>query len=38
MNGDAMIEDGIFSGDILIVDRSIKPLSGKLIVACLDGN
>ena len=37
MNGDAMIEDGIFSGDILIVDRSIKPLSGKLIVAILDG-
>jgi hypothetical protein len=29
MNGDAMIEDGIFSGDILIVDRSIKPLSGQ---------
>src|SRR5215471_16059473 len=37
MNGDAMIEDGIFSGDVLIVDRSIKPLSGKLIVAVLDG-
>src|ERR1044072_2299007 len=37
MNGDAMIEDGIFSGDILIVDRSIKPASGKVIVAILDG-
>ena len=37
MNGDAMIDDGIFSGDILIVDRSIKPLSGKVIVAVLDG-
>lgn len=37
MNGDAMIDDGIFSGDILIVDRSIKPASGKLIVAVLDG-
>jgi DNA polymerase V len=37
MNGDAMMEDGIFSGDILIVDRSIKPLSGKVIVAILDG-
>lgn len=37
MNGDAMIEDGIFSGDILMVDRSIKPASGKVIVAILDG-
>ena len=37
MNGDAMIEDGIFSGDVLIVDRSIKPASGKVIVAILDG-
>jgi DNA polymerase V len=37
MNGDAMIEDGIFSGDILIVDRSLKPVSGKVIVAVLDG-
>jgi len=37
MNGDAMIDDGIFSGDILIVDRSIKSNSGKLIVAVLDG-
>ncbi len=37
MNGDAMVEDGIFSGDILIVDRSIKPASGKIIVAILDG-
>lgn len=37
MNGDAMMEDGIFSGDILIVDRSIKPANGKVIVAVLDG-
>ncbi len=37
MNGDAMMEDGIFSGDVLIVDRSIKPQSGKVIVAILDG-
>lgn len=37
MNGEAMIEDGIFSGDILIVDRSIKATSGKIIVAILDG-
>jgi DNA polymerase V len=37
MNGDAMMEDGIFSGDVLIVDRSIKPTAGKVIVAILDG-
>ena len=37
MNGDAMTEDGIFSGDVLIVDRSIRPTSGKIIVAVLDG-
>jgi len=37
MNGDAMIEDGIFNGDVLIVDRSIKATSGKIIVAVLDG-
>lgn len=37
MNGDAMIEDGIFNGDILIVDRSIKATAGKIIVAILDG-
>jgi len=37
MNGDAMMEDGIFSGDVLIVDRSLKPSSGKIIVAVLDG-
>lgn len=37
MNGDAMIEDGIFNGDVLIVDRSLKPSNGRVIVAVLDG-
>lgn len=37
MNSDAMQGAGIFSGDILIVDRSIKPVSGKIIIAILDG-
>lgn len=37
MNGDAMIDDGIFNGDILIVDRSLKPTNGKVIVAIVDG-
>ena len=37
MNSDAMIEAGIHSGDVLIVDRSIKAVSGKIIVAVLNG-
>jgi DNA polymerase V len=37
MKGDAMINAGIFDGDILIVDRSIKLDNGKVIVAILNG-
>ncbi|NCI48766.1 translesion error-prone DNA polymerase V autoproteolytic subunit [Sediminibacterium roseum] len=37
MNSDAMIDAGIHSGDILIVDRSIKAVSGKIIVAVING-
>jgi DNA polymerase V len=37
MNGDAMINAGIFSGDVLVVDRSLKANSGKVVVATLNG-
>src|SRR6185369_105672 len=37
MKGDAMQEAGIFEGDVLIVDRSLKLVSGKIIVAVLNG-
>lgn len=37
MKGDAMREAGIFDGDVLIVDRSIKLSNGKVIVAILNG-
>jgi DNA polymerase V len=37
MNGDAMIGAGIFSGDVLIVDRSITNANGKVVVAVLNG-
>lgn len=37
MKGDAMQEAGIFEGDVLIVDRSVKMASGKIIVAILNG-
>ncbi len=37
MKGDAMREAGMFDNDILIVDRSLKLASGKVIVAVLNG-
>lgn len=37
MNSDAMIDAGIFHGDILVVDRSIRAVSGKIIVAIENG-
>ncbi len=37
MNGDAMINAGIYNGDMLIVDRSLKAISGKVVVAALNG-
>ena len=37
MKGDAMQEAGIFNGDVLIVDRSLKLTTGKIIVAVLNG-
>jgi DNA polymerase V len=37
MKGDAMEGVGIFNGDILIVDRSLKLANGKIIVAILNG-
>ncbi|HUM98075.1 MAG TPA: translesion error-prone DNA polymerase V autoproteolytic subunit [Chitinophagaceae bacterium] len=37
MKGDAMQEAGIFDGDTLIVDRSVKLVNGSVIVAILNG-
>lgn len=37
MNGDAMVNAGIHSGDVLIVDRSLKANSGKVVVATVNG-
>jgi DNA polymerase V len=37
MKGDAMQDAGIFDGDVLVVDRSLKLVSGKIIVAVLNG-
>lgn len=35
--GDSMLGAGIFSGDLLIVDRSLKPVSGKVVLVILNG-
>lgn len=35
--GDSMIGANIESGDILVVDRSLEPSSGKIVVAILNG-
>src|SRR3954468_16952530 len=37
MNSTAMTGAGIFSGDILVVDRSITERNGKVIIAVLNG-
>ncbi len=37
MKGDALNGIGIFDKDVLIVDRSLKLASGKIIVAILNG-
>lgn len=36
-SGDSMIDAGIYSGDVLIVDKSIKPIHGKVVIAAIDG-
>lgn len=38
MNGDAMNGAGINTGDVLIVDRSIKASNGKIIIASVNGD
>jgi len=37
VDGDSMIGAGIFAGDLLVVDRSLAPSFGRVVVACLDG-
>src|SRR5207237_5208010 len=37
VRGDAMSGAGIFDGDTIIVDRSIKAASGKIVIATLNG-
>ena len=37
VKGESMIQAGIHSGDILIVDRAIEPEDGKVVIAAIDG-
>ena len=36
-SGDSMVEIGIGDGDILVVDRSIDPRHGHIVIAAIDG-
>ncbi len=37
VNGNSMVNAGIYDDDIVIVDKSIKPQNGKIVIAILDG-
>lgn len=37
VSGDSMIGAGIFDADLLIVDRSLNPKTGSVVIATLDG-
>ena len=37
VSGNSMVNAGIFDGDIVIVDRSLKPQNGKIVIAVIDG-
>lgn len=36
VEGSSMIEAGIYENDILVVDNSIEPTDGKIVIACLN--
>lgn len=35
--GDSMRDAGILPGDLLVVDRSVEPVPGKVVVAAING-
>ena len=37
VTGDSMIKAGISSGDVMIVDRSLEPKDGSIVLAVLNG-
>jgi len=36
-SGDSMVGAGIHDGDILVVDRSLEPRQGRVVIAAIDG-
>lgn len=38
VNSDAMTGAGIHIGDVVIVDRSLEPKNGKIVIAVVDGD
>ena len=37
VSGDSMIEAGLDDGDLLVIDRSLDPENGKIVVCFIDG-
>ena len=37
VSGNSMINAGIFDGDVVIVDKSVKAKNGKIVIAVVDG-
>ena len=38
VQGESMIGEGIHDGDLLVVDRSLRPADGDVIIASVDGD
>ena len=38
VEGNSMIDAGIHAGDLLVVDRSLRPANGDVIIASVDGD
>ncbi len=37
VSGDSMIQAGIHSGDLLVVDRALEPTHNKIVIAAING-
>lgn len=37
VSGNSMVNAGIFNGDIVVVDKSVKPTNNKIVIAVYEG-